>query len=86
MTAPTPTYQMLLFSLPSAMKRTQAAANCGVSAGHFDRMVSEGVLPEPRNLGGVKVWLRQEMDDALFALNDSAGQQGRASCDAAFNM
>ncbi len=54
--------------------------------GHFDRMVKEGVLPSPRDLLGVKVWLRQELDDALFALVCIGDEGGGNTCDSAFGM
>ncbi len=86
MTAPAPTYQMMLVHLPAALKRAKAAAHCDVSVGYFDRMVREGILPEPRLLGGVKVWLRQELDDALFGLGAQNNEGGENTCDAAFGL
>lgn len=71
---------------PTGLKRQDAAAHCGVSPGHFDRMVKEGVLPPPRPLGGVNVWLRQELDAALFALAPKDAVTGGTSCDAAFGL
>lgn len=54
---------------PTAFRKVDAALHCGISAGYFDRMVSEGKLPIGRHLGdGVKVWIRSELDDALMAL------------------
>ena len=57
-----------------------------VSPGHFDKLVREGVMPSPRHLSGVDVWLRQELDDALFGVapKDTAG--GLSSCDDAFGL
>jgi len=87
MTAPAQTYQMMLVNLPGALKRPRAAAHCDVSVGYFDRMVREGILPQPRLLGGgVKVWLRQELDDALFALGSPDDEGGDNTCDAAFGL
>lgn len=70
---------------PTGLKRVHAAAHCGVSPGHFDRMVREGILPSPRHLGGVQIWLRQELDAALFALVEKQ-LVGGTSCDAAFGL
>ena len=73
------------FAMPTALRRTQAARHCGVSAGTFDTMVQEGVLPPARLARGkIKVWLRQELDDALFALPPD-GDEGGNSCNALFD-
>ncbi len=69
---------------PTGLRRVDAAAHCGISAGHFDRMVKDGFLPSPRDLAGVKVWLRQELDDALFNLAPIGDENGGNSCDALF--
>jgi hypothetical protein len=69
---------------PTGLRRGDAALHCGVSPGHFDRMVKEGVLPAPRDQGGIKIWLRQELDDALFSLPIIGEDGGGNSCDALF--
>lgn len=79
----TPTFPA---TVPTGLRRVDAARHCGVSAGHFDKMVSDNVLPAARQLGGVKVWLRQELDDAMFALTIIGGEGGENSCDAAFGL
>lgn len=71
---------------PTGLRREQASRHCGVSAGHFDKMVADGVLPAARQLSGVKVWLRQELDDAMFALPIIGGGGGENSCDSAFGL
>lgn len=71
---------------PTALRRVDAARHCAVSPGHFDRMVREGVLPPARNLPGTPVWLRQELDDALFSLPQMGEEGGHNSCDAAFGL
>lgn len=71
---------------PTGLRRVDAASHCGVSAGHFDRMVKDGFLPPPRDLSGVKVWLRQELDDALFNLSPIGDEIGGNSCDALFQQ
>lgn len=70
---------------PAGLRRAQAASYCGVSASHFDRMVDGGVLPKPRPLGGVNIWLRRELDEALFAITPT-GESGENSCDRAFGL
>ncbi len=71
---------------PCSLRRGHAAVHCGVSPTHFDRMVREGVLPSPRDLKGIKVWLRAELDDALFALPEIGTDGGGNTCDAAFGL
>ncbi len=74
-------------SLPTGLRRIDAARHWGVSPGHFDRLVAEGVAPAPRDSRGVKLWLRQELDDAMFDLPVIGGQdEGANSCDAAFGV
>jgi hypothetical protein len=50
---------------PFALRREEAAAYVGVSAGHFDKAVDEGAMPEPTDLVGVKVWPRRALERAL---------------------
>lgn len=76
----------IVITAPTGLRRQHSALHCGVSAGHFDRMVKEGALPAARDLRGVKVWLRQELNDALFALASIGEEGGANSCDAAFGM
>jgi len=71
---------------PTGMRRPDAAVHCGVSPGHFDKLVREGVMPSPRHLSGIDVWLRQELDDALFALAPKESAGGLSSCDDAFGL
>lgn len=66
--------------LPRGMKRKTASAYCGFSVGHFDRGVREGWLPKPVNAFGVKLWLRESLDDALDQLDDEGGN----TCDDLF--
>ena len=70
---------------PTGMRRLDAAKHVGVSAGHFDKCVKEGLFPSGREVAGVRIWLRQELDDALFAIQpENSG--GGTSCDAAFGL
>lgn len=71
---------------PRAMKRGPAAAYCGISPGHFDKLVQDGLMPAPRDCRGVKVWLRDELDEALFSLPTHESEAGGSSCDVAFGL
>lgn len=56
-------------TIPTGLRRTDAAMHCGVSPSFFDELVAKRVLPAPRRLGNkVKVWVRQELDVALMSL------------------
>lgn len=60
------------------MRRVDGAKHCGVGVDYFDKMLDRQVLPQPRLFGdGVKLWMRQELDDALFAL--PSDQEGAAN-------
>ena len=76
---------------PTALRREYAALHCGVSPGHFDKMVKDGILPRARGIGGVKIWLREELDVALSDLpvcdDEASASTNEASgntCDAIF--
>ena len=53
---------------PNAMKKADAAAYCGISVSQFGKMIKLGTMPNARNAGGAKIWLRLELEDALAAL------------------
>lgn len=56
-------------TIPTGLRRGDAAMHCGVSPSFFDELVAKRVLPAPRRLGDkVKVWVRQELDTALMSL------------------
>lgn len=71
---------------PASLRRTDAARYCGISPSHFDRVVRESVMPAPHSMLGTKVWLRRELDDALFSLAVIGEEMEGNSCDAAFGM
>lgn len=76
-----------LITDPTGMRRIDAASHCGVSPSHFDKLVRKGVMPSPRDLEGVKVWLRPELDNALFGLApEDTAAGGLSSCDDAFGL
>ena len=57
-----------------AMSRVEAAFMAGVSTGSFDKMVAEGVLPQPRIWGARKLWLKPELELALLDLPEVADE------------
>ncbi len=59
---------------PAALRRPHAAAYVGCSAGYFDGLVSAGIMPRPRTLNGIKVWLRYELDEALMTAPFEGGE------------
>ena len=67
------------------MNRAKAAGYIGVSAGHFDKMLRDDLLPQPRLADGVLLWIRIELDEALFALA-TRETEGGTTCDAAFGV
>ncbi len=75
-----------LASLPTGLRRIDAARHWGVSPGHFDRLVAEGVAPAPRDSRGVRIWLRGELDDAMYDLPVVGDQEQANSCDQAFGL
>lgn len=68
----------------AALKRADASAYCGHSAGHFDKLVKAGVYPPGRDADGVTVWLRWELDHALEELPVVGGPATANSCDGVF--
>ena len=71
---------------PTGLRRVDAARHWGVSPAHFDKLVTEGVAPAPRDSRGVKIWLRQELDDAMFDLPVIGEERRDNSCDTAFDL
>jgi predicted DNA-binding transcriptional regulator AlpA len=50
------------------LRRAQAAAYCGVSPVHFDKLVREGVFPQPRRVSdNIKAW---DARDLIRAIDD----------------
>lgn len=50
---------------PRGLRREDAAKYIGVSPSLFDRLRKEGKVPEPRDLFGLMVWDRSDLD-AMF--------------------
>lgn len=71
---------------PASLRREDAARYCGCSATHFDGLVRQAIMPLPRDLAGVKVWLRSELDDALLGLMPIGGEKRDNSFDGLFGL
>lgn len=67
-----------VFTIPEGMRRAQAATHVGISAAHFDKLVTDGLMPAPRIAAGVKIWLRSELEYAPLELEQD--QWGTVSC------
>lgn len=50
------------------LSRTEVALSIGVSPGSVDKMVEEGVLPQPRIWHTRKIWVASEIEAALQRL------------------
>jgi len=70
---------------PNAMKKADAAAYCGISVSQFGKMIKLGTMPNARNAGGAKIWLRLELEDALAALALD-GERDEGCADQAFGL
>jgi len=55
---------------PRGLSRAGAAGYIGVSATKFDAMVRDGIMPEPKLIGGRVVWDRYALDSAFEDLPD----------------
>lgn len=50
---------------PRGLRRTDAALYLGISPSKFDQVRQAGKVPPPKELAGVKLWCRHELD-AMF--------------------
>lgn len=55
------------------VRRERAAALLDLSAGTFDALVAEGVLPPGRLLGASRFWLVDDLRDAAHSLPTASG-------------
>ncbi|WP_419906880.1 helix-turn-helix transcriptional regulator [Hoeflea sp.] len=53
---------------PRGLSRIEAAAYIGVSPGTFDKLVRDGLMPEPIPIRSRKVWDRLRLDSAFESL------------------
>lgn len=58
---------------PRGLSRVEAATYVGVSPTHFDELVDDGRMPQPKLIGRRKIWDRLRLDSAFAALPDEAG-------------
>jgi predicted DNA-binding transcriptional regulator AlpA len=65
--------------LPFAVAREDAAALLGVSASHFDSLVTEGLMPQPRELRGRVLWDTEEIKEAWRAIPRRGQSEGRTN-------
>ena len=52
---------------PAALKRVDAAVHLGVSTTTLDALVAQRVVPPPRQVGGMKLYSRADLDAAIQA-------------------
>ena len=71
---------------PNAMKKADAADYCGISVSQFGKMIKLGTMPNARNAGGAKIWLRTELEDALTALALDGERETDGCADQAFGL
>jgi hypothetical protein len=55
------------------LSRELAAAYLGISAGTFDALVAEGLLPSPKRLKRRRIWDRLALDRAFAMIPDENG-------------
>lgn len=60
------------------LNRSEAAAAIGISATKFDELVNAGLLPLPRDIGGVLSWDVCELRDAYRHFPYSGRRKPRA--------
>ena len=53
---------------PRGLSREEAARYVGVSPAKFDQMITEKIMPKPRQAGGRIIWDRVELDIAFSDL------------------
>jgi predicted DNA-binding transcriptional regulator AlpA len=55
---------------PRGLSREEAARYIGVGPSKFDDMVSSGLMPRPKRIGGRVVWDRLKLEAAFSDLPD----------------
>lgn len=61
---------------PRGLSREASAAYIGVSVGKFDEMVADGRMPAPKRIDARKLWDRDALDLAFWALPDDGAGDG----------
>lgn len=62
----------LPFDCPRGLSRVEAARYVGVSPNTFDKLVADGRMPQPKEIGARRVYDRAKLDSAFDALGDGA--------------
>jgi len=71
-------------SYAAAMRRAVAAKYIGVSPSHFDKLVQSHVMPPAKTALDVRLWLKDELDDALMNLSEE--QRGSSQCQSEYTL
>lgn len=60
----------LPFDCPRGLNRLEAARYVGVSPTTFDKLVADGRMPGPKEVGARRVYDRAQLDSAFDALGE----------------
>jgi excisionase family DNA binding protein len=60
----------LPFDCPRGLNRLEAARYIGVSPTTFDKLVTDGRMPRPKEVGARRVYDRAQLDSAFDALGE----------------
>lgn len=63
----------LPFDCPRGLSRVEAARYVGVSPSTFDKLVNSGEMPQPKRVGGRRIYDRVALDAAFDLLDMGAG-------------
>ena len=55
---------------PKGLRAPRAAAYLDMSPSKFLALVGEGIIPKPVNVGGVKIWDRDDLDGVVESAKD----------------
>lgn len=51
-----------------ALRRDEAAASLGISPASFDKWVRDGLMPDARKVGGIKLWDAEQIRSSWRSL------------------
>jgi predicted DNA-binding transcriptional regulator AlpA len=60
---------------PRGLRRKDVANYLSISMTAFDGWVKRGLMPAPKEIGGIVVWDRHEIDDAFDALSETPSEE-----------
>ena len=60
----------LPFDCPRGLNRLEAARYIGVSPTTFDKLVTDGRMPRPKEIGARRVYDRAQLDSAFDAIGE----------------